>query len=134
MWHHKEMICPFSAIPIWPISGNVLNSTSHHSGRFKGQRQPIWSEITCSIHRSIKPVSLLRIQSTDRAGKQKSVHKDLSGKHMSKASGIFCQNLPVVFTGQLINEHFQSPNWVILQDIASTACIQMGASKFELQI
>lgn len=86
MRHYKKVITAFCPIPVRPVGRNELYRTSHHPRRLKRQREAIWCQVTGSVYRGIKPICFYRIKGSDRAGKEKSMHEDLSSKHMGEAS------------------------------------------------
>ena len=120
MRHNKEVVSSFSAIPVRPVGSNELNSTSHHSGGFEGKRKAVGSEITSGVDRDVEPISFLGVECSNRTRQKKALHIDLSSKHVGETSGVFLKNLLVVFAWKLINKHFQSSHWIIVQHITST--------------
>lgn len=52
----EKVVSSFWAIPIRPVWGDQLDCTPHNPRWFKGQGKPIWCQITCGIHRGIKPI------------------------------------------------------------------------------
>jgi len=123
MWCNKEMISPLWSIPVRPICCNQLNCAAHHSWGFEGQGKTGGSQVACSVHRCVEPISFLGIKSSDSAWQQEPVHENLSGKHVVQAPRILLQQLLVVLAWEIIDIDLKPPNRVIFQHITSTSCI-----------
>ena len=106
MRNNKEVISALGSIPIRPIGRDKLNGASHHSWGFEGQWQAIGGEVTGHINWSIKPISFIRVECSNRAVQQEPMHVYLSSKHMSETSWILLKSFLIVFAWKIINIHF----------------------------
>lgn len=117
----EEMIRPVRPVPMQPFCGDILYGTPHHPSKPVVQRQAVVSEVTCCVHRRVKPVRFVGIESSDRAGQQEPVHEDFGREHVSEASGVSPEKLLVVFRWELVDKDLQTSLGIVLKHISSAS-------------